>query len=273
MQRNQKSLIELETMYFTAGTGGVGTLQLNRPDVLNAQTPRMWLDLSEMVRRLQNVPDLRCLVVGGEGRSFSAGFDATAMSTLAEGLATPDAREQRRLLGLQWTEGFARLSDAPFATIAAVRGHALGAGLELAVACDLRVTTPTTKFAVMGLKYGLIPDTGTAYWLPRLVGLGKARELILTAATIDGREAGRIGLVEHVVAEDELDHTVEGLARAIAAHSATGIRAAKRVLAAGADLSFEQARQMAQREQVECYASDDFHCAATEFGARRAVRR
>ncbi|MFI6998221.1 enoyl-CoA hydratase/isomerase family protein [Nocardia sp. NPDC050175] len=266
------SALRLETMHCTIGAEGVGQLQLNRPEALNAQTPQMWLDLNEMLRRLAG-EDLRCLIVSGEGGSFSAGFDANAMSSLAGPLDTPEAREQRRAAGLEWTEGFARLSNAPFATIAAVRGHALGAGFELAVACDLRVTTKTARFAAAGINYGLIPDTGTAYWLPRLVGLGKARELILTGAVIDGSEAGRIGLAEYVVDDDDLESAATAIALQIAAHSATGIRAAKRVLVAGAELSFEQARQAAQREQVECYASSEFASAAKQFGDRMTAGR
>ncbi|NNH71182.1 enoyl-CoA hydratase/isomerase family protein [Nocardia uniformis] len=263
-------MIDLETMQFIAGEDGVGQLRLNRPDVLNAQNPAMWLDLTEMMNRLSPRQDLRCLVVTGAGRSLSAGFDGTAMSSLARPLDTPEDREERRRQGLAWTEGFAKLSRAPFVTIAAIRGHALGAGFELAVACDLRVVTPTARLSAMGIRFGLIPDTGTAYWLPRLVGLGKARELILTGMTIEGSEAGRIGLAEHVVDDAELDACADRLARSIAAHSGTAVRAAKRVLEAGAELTFEQAREVAQREQADCYSSADFLRAASALGARVA---
>lgn len=261
-------MIEIENLCFSQEEGGVGYLRLSRPEKLNAQTPAMWTGLTEMVRRLSREPDLRCLIVTGEGSSFSVGFDAGSMSELAKPLPTPEDREARRAEGLQWTESFAFLSQASFVTIAAVRGYALGAGFELAVSCDLRVVTRTAKLASLSLKYGLVPDGGATYLLPRLVGLGKARQLIFTAEMVTGEEAGRIGLAEMVVEDDELDQAALHLARQIGALSATGIRATKRSLEAGADFPLEHAVRFAQREQADCYASEDFARAAKSFNAR-----
>src|SRR5205807_1945732 len=103
-------------------------------------------------------------------------------------------------------DSFTWLEEAPYATIAAVRGYALGAGLQLALACDLRVVAEGTKLGPLELKYGILPDLGGTQRLPRLVGPGKAKELIFTGAQIDAAEALRIGIVERVVLEADLQH-------------------------------------------------------------------
>jgi len=205
-----------ETVIFER-EGPIGRLRLNRPAKLNAQTPQMWAELRELGRTLRDERDLRCLVVSGEGRAFSSGIDLAEI-TGQDGLGAaaqvkPGAGADRLVAMIrQGQEAFSWLVDAPFASIAAVRGYALGAGLQLALACDLRVAARTTQLGALEFRYGLLPDLGGTAWLPRLVGPARAKELVFTAARIDAEEALRIGLVNRVVEDAELDSAVGALA-------------------------------------------------------------
>lgn len=265
-------LTELQTLSFIELGGGVGHLKLNRPKQLNAQTPEMWTELSSAVRELTRRAGMRCLIVSGEGSSFSAGFDASAMANVAAQVDSTSADEQTQNTN-SWTDGFVELAQAPFATIAAIHGYALGAGLELALACDMRIVARNAHLRLPGLKYGIIPDTGAAFWLPRLVGIGRARDLLLTGREIDGEEAARIGLAEYVVDDDELSLAAESLARTIASNGSFGIAALKQVLAAALDLPFSEALKVAHDIQTTCYKSEDFIQAAGSFDKQMKTAR
>src|SRR6266498_3041390 len=203
--------------------GAVGWLRLHRPDRLNSFTPEMWRELRELGEELRDDPDLRALVVIGEGRAFSSGIDTSVFAgSLDDDLgAGSDAgtRDDDPVIDsiLRTQDSFTWLEEAPYATIAAVRGYALGAGLQLALACDVRVIAEGTKVGLLEFKYGILPDLGGTQRLPRIVGPGKAKELIFTATQIDADEALRIGLVERVVSDAELEPTVRDLAATIAA--------------------------------------------------------
>ncbi len=226
---------ELHHITFTVD-GNVGRLTLNRPDTLNSMTFEMWREMRDLGDRLVDDPgDVRVLVVSGAGRAFSSGLDISVFAAGPGGITdlARDDPERRDLppavqgiLGAQ--DAFTWLAEAPFATIAAIRGYALGGGLQLALACDLRIVARGAKLGLLEFRWGIIPDLGGTQRLPRLVGAGKAKELIFTAAQVDADEAFRIGLAEHVVAEQELDATVDGLAATIAAQPPLAVRAAKR---------------------------------------------
>ena len=168
--------------------GHVGRLVLNRPDKLNSFTIEMWRELRELGQALVADPDdLRALIVIGAGRAFSSGIDTTVFTGGSQdGIADgPDAgtrHDNPMVDGIMRTqESFSWLEDAPFATIAAVRGYALGAGLQIALACDIRVFAHGVSVGLLEHKYGIIPDLGGTQRLPRLVGPGKAKEMIFTA--------------------------------------------------------------------------------------------
>lgn len=257
-----------ETIVFER-QGPIGRVRLNRPAKLNAQTPQMWSELRELGRTLRDDRDLRCLVVSGEGRAFSSGIDLGEI-TGQGGLGAAAATGADRLVAMirQGQEAFSWLVDAPFASIAAVRGHALGAGLQLALACDLRIAARATQLGVLEFRYGLLPDLGGTAWLPRLVGPARAKELTFTAARIDADEALRIGLVNRVVEEAELDATVAALAETIAAQPPLALRHAKRAIDAFADP--ERSLQLAAEGQAVCLRSEDFIEAGKAFVEGRA---
>jgi len=261
-----------ETVIF-AREGRIGRLRLNRPAKLNAQTPQMWAELRELGRTLRDERDLRCVVVSGEGRAFSSGIDLqeiTGQDGLAAAAQVKPGAGADRLVAMirQGQEAFSWLVDAPYASIAAVRGYALGAGLQLALACDIRVAARTTQLGALEFRYGLLPDLGGTAWLPRLIGPARAKELVFTAARIDAEEALRIGLVNRVVEDNELDAAVAALAETIAAQPPLALVHAKRAIDAFTDQ--ERSLQLAAEGQAACLRSEDFVEAGKAFVEGRA---
>jgi enoyl-CoA hydratase/carnithine racemase len=265
------STLRFETLPLGIG-GSVGRLVLDRPDKLNAFTVEMWREMRELGAELLADPgDLRALVVIGEGRAFSSGIDTSVFTSergIDEVLAGEAPRHENPVIAgiLAAQDAYTWLEEAPFATIAAVRGHALGAGLQLALACDVRVVARGTKLGLLEFKYGIIPDLGGTQRLPRLVGPGKAKELIFTAARIDAEEAGRIGLAERVVADEELEEAAGDLAREIAAQPPLAVRGAKRAVnAAMSGATVRDGLLVEAEAQSECLRSDDMKEAITAF--------
>src|SRR3989454_4512917 len=256
-----------ETLIFER-EGPIGRLRLNRPAKLNAQTPQMWAELRELGRTLRDERDLRCLVVTGEGRAFSSGIDLAEITgqdglTAAAQVAPGAGADRLVALIRQGQEAFTWLTEAPFPSIAALRGYALGAGLQLALACDLRVAARTTQLGALEFRYGLLPDLGGTAWLPRLVGPARAKELVFTAARIDADEALRIGLVNRVVEDAELDAVVRVLAETLAAQPPLALAGAKRAIDAFPDA--ERSLELAAAGQATCLRSEDFVEAGRAF--------
>jgi enoyl-CoA hydratase/carnithine racemase len=256
--------------------GAVGWLRLTRPERLNAMTIEMWEELAKLGESLGDDASLRCLVVMGEGRAFSSGIDVEHLlsggggglfSEAGKGSAASQAGSPSsgrviedklvsRIGDIQ--EAYTWLADAPYPTIAAIRGYALGGGLQLALACDLRIATHGTKLALPEHKYGLLPDLGGTYWLPRIVGPAKAKELIFTGDTIDAEEAQRIGLVNRLVEESELEEAVAALAERIAGQPPIAVRGAKRCVDQAYHQSIGEGLREAAVGQAECIRSADF---------------
>jgi enoyl-CoA hydratase/carnithine racemase len=255
--------------------GAVGWLRLNRPERLNAMTVEMWEELAKLGETLGDDASLRCLVVMGEGRAFSSGIDVEHLlsggggnlfSEAGQGSARPpdspsSARGMEdklvtRIGDLQ--EAYTWLADAPYPTIAALRGYALGGGLQLALACDLRLCARGTKLALPEHKYGLLPDLGGTYWLPRIVGPAKAKELIFTGDVIDSEEALAIGLVNRLVEDADLESAVTALAERIAGQPPIAVRGSKRAIDQACRQSLGEGLREAAVGQAECIRSADF---------------
>jgi len=245
--------------------GRVGWVRLNRPDKLNAMTGQMWAELAELGPRLRDDPDLRAVVVTGNGRAFSAGIDLSSFGDGGAGVMTDRTKEERERAIAAVQEGYLWLQEAWYPTIAAVRGYAFGAGMQLAMACDLRVAAEGTTFGMLEATYGLMPDLTGTQLLPRLVGPAKAKELIFTAARVGADEALRIGLVNQVVDEASLDSTVEALAQQVAGQPPIAIRWAKQAVDAAWRAPLREGLQFEHRGQAECVASNDFREAITAF--------
>jgi enoyl-CoA hydratase/carnithine racemase len=255
--------------------GGVGWLRLNRPEKLNSFTVQMWRELRALGQEIVDDPDLRVLIVIGVGRAFSSGIDTSVFTSGAtdsiEGGDDQGTRhEDPTVDGIMRTqEAYNWLADATYPTIAAVRGYALGAGLQIALACDLRVFARGTQVGLLEHKYGILPDLGGTQRLPRVVGPGKAKEMIWTAARIDAEEAFRIGLCERLVEEPELEKEVDSLARAIAAQPPLAVQGAKRAVNASGQLPVAEGLIIEAEEQAICLRSDDMREAITAFVEQR----
>ena len=260
--------------------GPVGWLRLNRPDKLNSWTFAMWEEMAKLGAELVADEDLRALVVIGEGRAFSSGIDTSNFSPGQSGAlfteagsgaptdGTGDDTLVTAITDIQTC--YSWLAEAPYPTIAAVRGYALGAGMQLAMACDLRIVVRGTKLGLPEHRYGLLPDLGGLYWLPRLVGVAKAKELVWTGETIDAEEAHRIGLANRLVRDDELETEVAKLAETLAAQPPIAVSGSKRAIDAAAGQSLPEGLREAAVGQARCIRSADFAEAVAAFAGQRA---
>jgi len=212
----------------------IAYLELRRPEQENRIDDQLLRELAAACEALADDPQVRVLVLsGGEGAAFSLGWDASLLAAAVEG----EGAAGGGLLG----HAFDILAQMPRPVICAVIGDALSAGLELALACDIRLACPETRFAFPETAWGLIPMAGGTQRLARVVGRAAALELILTAEPIDAQTALRTGLVSRVVPRDRLLAEASALAERIAARGPIAVRYAKEAISQGLDMSLEQA--------------------------------
>jgi len=228
--------------------GPIATVTLCRPDVLNAQTPAMWSELANISRKLSG--DVRVVIVRGAGRAFSAGLDLSVArgagdSSLAHLARLSDEECAERIANFQ--SGFTWLRRPSLVTIAAVQGHAIGAGFQLALNCDMRVLADDARFSMAEVTLGLVPDLGGTKRLTELVGPSRALEICLTGRRIAADEAERIGLATAVVPRAELDGAVADLAAAVLAADAGAVAEVKALLAGATDRTYAD-QDRAERE-------------------------
>jgi enoyl-CoA hydratase/carnithine racemase len=255
--------------------GGVVRLTLNRPDKLNAQTVAMWNYLARLGAELAADDSIRALVVAGAGRSFSAGIDISTFTTPsspspAGEVTAPVRSDVDGILAIQ--TAFSWLEAAPYPTIAKVQGHAYGAGMQLALACDLRIVADDVRMGLLELNWGLMPDLGGTVWLPRLVGPAKALELMLTAARLPADELLALGIVNRVVARDELDRAVDELVAGLLARPPLAVRGAKAAVRGGWGQTTPVGMRCAADAQLVCLTSADFIEAGQAFASGREPR-
>jgi enoyl-CoA hydratase len=240
--------------------GSVAELTLNRPEVLNAENWQMAHDLHAALDELEKAADISAMVLSGAGRSFSSGVDLKALS--------------RGELKIDWFRSFdeamRRIEQLDALTIAKIRGYAIGGGLQLTLACDLRVADPDARFGLPAVSEALIPGMGT-YRLPRFVGLGRARRMALTGELIPAEEALRIGLVDWVVPESQMDETIASLIASISKSSATARGFTKKLLTASFESDYDQAFSTYLEYQERSLLSDDHKQAIEQYRLRKTV--
>jgi len=234
-------------------SGGTAWIRLNRPDKLNAMTSRMAGEMLEALGQAAEDEAVRCVVLTGQGRGFSAGQDLTEFQE--RGLDHLDVAGHLRA-------GYNRLITAivelPKPVVAGVNGVAAGAGLSLACACDVRVASDAARFLQAFVKIGLVPDSGGTWLLPRLVGHAKALELSITGAQIDAAEALRIGLVNRVVPAGEFASELERCVQTLATGATRAIGTAKRLLSGGMGSTLPETLEREAVAQAELAGSHDF---------------
>jgi len=264
-----------ETIEFDRA-GPIGWLRLARPERLNSFTIAMWHEMRALGVEVRDDPDLRAVVVTGHGRAFSSGIDTTVFTSgSTDSIEDGDDKGSRRADPtvdgiLRTQEAFSWLADARYPTIAAVRGFALGAGLQLALACDIRVFARGTQVGLLEHKYGILPDLGGTQRLPRVVGASKAKELIWTAARIDAEESYRIGLCDRLVDEADLVGEVTALAATIAAQPPMAVQGAKRAVDASYRLPTAEGLVFEAEQQRECLRSADMREAISAIVEQRS---
>lgn len=228
--------------------GPVATVTLCRPEVRNAQTPQMWQRLRRIGRDLPG--DVRIVVVRGDGPVFSAGLDrAVLTSGLAAELAnTPPAAAAARIAEFQGAFSWLRRPD--LITVAAVHGHAVGAGFQLALACDLRVLAEDAQLAMAEVTLGLVPDLGGTKRLVELIGYARALELCVTGRRVDATEAHQLGLANLVVPGAELTPAVADLTAAVLAGPRDAVIEIKALLSAASGRSYPEQESAERQAQV-----------------------
>lgn len=226
----------------------VALVTLNRPDKRNALNADLRTRLEEVLRRIGSSPSIRSVVVTGAGEAFAAGADIAPMASYTPQDAEEASRHGSRI--------FAAIEHTPIPFIAAVNGWALGGGCELALACDIRLCSETAVFGQPEIKLGLIPGYGATTRLPRLIGMGRALELILTGRTVDAWKAEQIGLVTAVFPPDRLMPEAFDLAQRLARGPAA-LAQAKQAVHGAADRSFQEGFDLASRLYAETYRTRD----------------
>jgi len=250
-----------------AESHGVATLVLNRPEKLNAFGEDMREQIAESLDATAAHGGIRVLVLTGAGRAFSAGGDVHFMAALKQRGASFDAM---RPLVEGGRTVIQKLAALPFPTLAAVNGPAAGGGLNLALACDLRIASDQATFGETFARIGLHPDWGGTYFLPRLVGLARALELCWTGDMIDAAEALRIGLVNRVVPAAELAQAAQALAARLAAAPQASVRLAKRNLGASFQRTLAACLDAETEAMAACWSSPDAAEGIRAFAEKRA---
>lgn len=233
--------------------GAVATVTLARPEVRNAQTPLMWRTLALLGVEVPDEVDV--VVVTGEGPSFSAGLDRRMLDPATTGeesvIALLDLDDEQMSSAIDdFQAGFTWLRDPRFVSIAAVRGHAVGAGFQLALACDLRVLADDAQLCMRESALGLVPDLTGTQPLVECVGYARALEICATARMVGAQEAGDIGLASAVVPTDGLEAAVVDLAAALAASSPGVVSETKRLLQGASGRTLDEQRRLEREAQV-----------------------
>ena len=256
---------ELETLQIDVD-GDVGTLTLNRPDALNAMSPQLIFELQLAAAWLADRAPIRALIVTGSGRAFCAGGD---VNWFKKGVEDPDAdlpSDVRR--GAEALhQAIVDFRRVPYPVIAAVNGPAAGAGMSLALSCDIRIASEAAFFAVAYGRIGASPDGGMTYFLPRVVGPSKALELAINDPNLDAQAALEAGLVSEVVSPDELMPRVREKAEKLALMAPHYVRMAKRLLHESIENSLTDHLQLERHGIADSMATEDLRRGVTAFFA------
>lgn len=240
---------------------GIATLTLHRPDALNALNEAMAYEARVALTAAAKNPAVRVLVITGTGNHFSAGGDVKAM---AAGLEGDRGRFFKRDM-IAMNKLVETLADFPMPTIAAVAGYAVGGGCSLALACDFRIARADAKFLQAFINIGLGPDTGSSYYLTRLIGLGRALEMVLTGDAVGAETALQWGLVNRVAAAESFQSVVAEFARKLAGKSPAALASARRSVLRGVQESLKTTLAAESRAQTALGMGNEFPPALRGF--------
>ena len=241
---------------------GVATLTLNRPEARNALNMALKRSLADAFADLADDPAVRCVVITGSGGAFSAGGDVVEM----ERNDTPT--HSRARLQVLLRDVFQPLAEMEKPTVAAVNGHAHGAGLSLALACDLIVAADTAVMSCAFSRMGLLPDCGALYFLPRRLPISLAKDLVLTGRTFSAEEALAMQLINRVVPADEVVGAAHDLAWQLATGPTVALGLAKRLLDQSVHSTWSEMATLEALGQAVCYSTADHLAARAAFAQR-----
>ncbi len=236
----------------TEDRGPVRQIVLNRPEKRNAMNAELILALNEAIQYAAGDPDVRVVVLRGEGPMFSSGVDFASFAPLVEDPTR--LREFRRPMIESWN----LLEEMTKPTIAQIHGACIGGAMELALACDMRTIADDAMIGLPETRIGLIPDVGGSSRLPAMIGIGRAKEMVMASKLITGTEAERIGLANRVAPADQLDALTNQLVAELLACAPIAVGLSKRVMDAAAKPALASTLEQEVTIQQICAASDDF---------------
>jgi enoyl-CoA hydratase/carnithine racemase len=248
--------------------GPVHRLTLNLPARRNALTPGIARGLAQEIEEIQESGHARVILLAGAGGHFCAGLDLHWLRSLGE--SPPISDLQHGLADFQ--SAVLAIVRCPIPVVAVVQGTAAGFGFDLALACDMRLAGSSATFTSAFARIGLVPDGGSTFTLPRLVGVGRAMRLLMTGETVDAQGALSIGLVEEVIEDSELDTGVRRTVNALLEAAASSIRTIKRLARAPEVGALEQALSGEGAAQLQALQGADFRLRLEAFAARVAAR-
>lgn len=249
---------------------GIALLTINRPDKMNAMTTEMWYGLRECIEDVRLDDEVKVLLITGSGAAFCSGSDVVKRLGARLGDNPPEVSRQEMLEPTGYVASLMSRLSKPI--IGAINGAAAGAGLSLALLCDIRIASDKARFGATWVRVGLVPDVGASYLLPRLIGVDRSLELMLTGRVIDAQEAERLGMVTRVVPAEELLPASLELARKIAQGPTIAQDFIKRGVHNGLHRTLDQQLEFESWGQRVCRATEDHREGILAFREKRAPR-
>ena len=253
-----------EASFLAPEEANIGVITLNRPDALNALNLELLTELNSLLDEIQQDEKIRAVVITGAGRAFSVGADLREAEKLDDAGVRNFIQTGQRL--------FDKIESFDKPVIAALNGFTLGGGIELALACDIRIASEEARIGNPEVAVGLIPAWGGTVRLPKIIGKGKATELILTGGQIDAKEAERIGLVNKTVPADELNSTVMWTAGTVATRAPVAVRQAKKILGKAMEMNIDEGNKMMLEGCMVCYQTEDLREGVKAIFEKRAAQ-
>jgi enoyl-CoA hydratase len=261
-----KEIVSMDVVKLRITTDGIATITINRPEVRNALNWAAMRAFHEAVARAHEHPDIQALIVTGSQGAFCAGGD---LYELHDYMTHADGVRLGALMG----EALSRLSALPCPSIAAVEGHAMGGGAEIALACDMRVLSQEAKLGLMHIRLAISPAWGGGQRLLQLVGYSRALEWLTAGRVLDAQEAFQVGLANRITPVGDALQTAVNLAEAIAGNDARAVRGIKAFLRLGAAQSMEKGSALEQKIFAELWAAAPHHQASQRFVSRKNHRQ
>lgn len=268
--------MQFETLA-VAINAGVATVDINRPHKANAMTLQAWRDLGSAFRQLDELPEVRVVVLRGAGNSFCAGIDLELLGGIQDTFANDDCAARPREWLQRWImqiqDDVTAIERCRKPVLAAIHGHCIGGGIDIAVACDMRYCSDDANFCVKEVDMAVVADVGVLQRLPHIIGEGRARELAFTGRRFNGREAAALGLVNTSYATAEvLFAAVDVIARDIAGKSPLAVRGTKSAMNYARDHSIADGLHQVATWNAAALQSDDFREVMQALKEKRAPR-